>query len=209
MFQFETRIIFEDSQLIAVHKPPGLPVIPGRWNRQEPTLLQEVGRYLATQSATSKGASPENPKVIHRIDRDTSGVVVFAKTATAHSWLCQQFLRREVRKTYLGVVEGVIKDAGGTVQLLIGPHPREKGVMQINPRGGREAVTDYEVIERFVGFSLIKLYPKTGRTHQIRVHLQAIGHPLAVDPIYGNRSALYLSQLKKNFKPKLHEPERP
>jgi len=209
MFQFEIPILFEDSQLIVVHKPPGLPVIPGRWDKTEPTLIREVRNSLQARRVGAERSLPETLRVVHRIDRDTSGVVVFAKTAIAHSRLCQQFLQRGVKKVYLGVVEGVVGNDRGTVNLPIGIHPRKKGVMQVDLKAGREAITQYEVVERFTDSTLIKVEPKTGRTHQIRVHLHAVGHPLLVDPIYGNRSAIYLSQLKRNFKPKPGEPEKP
>lgn len=208
MFHFRINIIFEDSHLIAVQKPAGLPVIPGRWTEEGHTLLQEVSKYLYGLSPTNDSVR-EKLKVVHRIDQDTSGVVVFAKTAIAHARLCQQFFRREVKKTYLAVVEGVIRDDQNTIQLPIKPHPRKKGTMQIDLKAGKEAITDYEVVERFSGFTLIKLYPRTGRTHQIRIHLQAMGSPLVVDPVYGNRAALYLSQLKRNFKLKPGESEKP
>lgn len=209
MSRSEIHVIFEDSQLIAVDKPPGLPVIPGRWNKEERTLYAMVNEYVSSPSIPSDGSLPEKVRIVHRIDRDTSGVVIFAKTARAHSELCQQFLRREVKKIYLGVIEGVLKEDQGTIQLPIGIDPHKKGVMRVDLKAGREAITDYEVVERFVGFTLVKLQPRTGRTHQLRVHLQALGYPLAVDPIYGNRGALYLSQLKRNFKPKSDESERP
>jgi 23S rRNA pseudouridine955/2504/2580 synthase/23S rRNA pseudouridine1911/1915/1917 synthase len=209
MSHSEIQVIFEDSQLIAVDKPAGLPVIPGRWNKEEDTLFARVNEYLGSSSVPLGSPLPEKVRIVHRIDRDTSGVVVFAKTAQAHSRLCQQFLRREVKKIYIGVVEGVVKEDRGTIQLPIGTDPQKKGVMRIDLKTGREAITEYEVMERFVGFTLLKLQPKTGRTHQLRIHLQAFGYPLAVDPIYGNRGALYLSQLKRGFKPKPDEPERP
>lgn len=190
-------IIFEDEHLIALNKPSHLLVIPDRWDANKPSLF-----------AMLRERNPDHKIfVVHRLDQDTSGVVLFAKSAAAHKHLNQQMEHREVEKVYFAIVTGELK-ADGNIDLPIGIDRGKKGKVAIDKKG-KESETHYEVTERFRGYSFLKVIPKTGRTHQIRVHLQAIGYPLLIDPLYGSGEPIFLSSLKKNYRFKPEQEERP
>jgi 23S rRNA pseudouridine955/2504/2580 synthase/23S rRNA pseudouridine1911/1915/1917 synthase len=155
--------------------------------------------------------TPESPHiwVVHRLDRDTSGVLIMAKSSSVHAALSQQFEHRKVLKTYLALVAGQGIRAEGMIRLPIGPHPQRPGMMAIQRHHGKAALTRYTAIERFRGYTLLDVRPRTGRSHQIRVHAQAIGHPLAIDPLYGSSEPLLLSALKPSYRPKAGTEEHP
>ena len=136
---------------------------------------------------------------MHRLDRDTSGIVIFAKHEAAHKSLSQSFESRDVEKYYLGLVNGTFIDASGSVNAPIMEHPVQRGKMVTNAKG-RPSLTDYEVQETFGLYSFVQLRIHTGRTHQIRVHMKYLGHPIAVDPLYGNGQPVMLSAIKKKFR---------
>ncbi|MGH7595761.1 MAG: RluA family pseudouridine synthase [bacterium] len=190
-------VLCDDAALIAFNKPAGLPVIPERWHPEWPCLRNIAAERL------------EIPiYVVHRIDAWTSGLVLFAKTATAHRELCRQFAQHQIEKTYLALVRGEVAEEALTIQRPIAGHPSRPGVMTVS-RSGKSAVTSIRVLERFRGFTFLEVQPQTGRQHQIRVHLQAIGHPLSVDPIYGQSEAFFLSAIKSGFHLKEGEKEQP
>jgi len=145
--------------------------------------------------------------VVHRLDQDTSGVVLFAKTASAHKHLSQQMEHREVEKIYFAIIAGEIKE-DGVVDLAIDTDRSKKGKVAIHSKG-KESATEYQVVKQFKGYTFLKVIPRTGRTHQIRIHLQAIGHPLIIDPLYGNSEPIFLSNLKRNYRFKPDQEERP
>lgn len=178
------ELIFEDEALLLVNKPPDLLTIPDRFDAEKPNLYQ----ILSAQAA-------DKIYVVHRLDRETSGILCFAKTEEAHRLLSQQFAERTVDKFYLALVEGRPNPSEGVIDQPIGPHPAQPGKMTVI-RSGKPAITEYRTIEVFKAFALVEADIKTGRTHQIRVHFKFIGHPLAVDPLYGKRSAFYLSEVK-------------
>jgi RluA family pseudouridine synthase len=144
---------------------------------------------------------------VHRLDEGTSGVVLFAKTREAHRELCMQLQQRAMVKVYYAIVAGEVEQ-GGTIELPLAADPRRRGRVRIQ-RGAKASLTEFEVAERFRGYTLLRVTPRTGRMHQIRAHLQAIGHPLAVDPAYGGRQAIFLSELKAHYKAKQDQEERP
>ena len=190
-------ILHDDEAVIALNKPGGLPVIPERWHPEWPCL-----RSIAESQLGAK------IWVVHRLDAGTSGVLIFAKTAEAHRHLCEQFGNRKVEKIYHALVQGKLETDALTIQRPIAPHPKKKGIMMI-ARAGKRSVTSLRVLERFRTATLLEVHPQTGRQHQIRVHLQAIGYPLLVDPVYGNNEAFYLSSLKSNYHRKEDEEETP
>lgn len=190
-------ILYDDAALVTFNKPSGLPVIPERWHPDWPCLRSIAAERLDIPLY-----------VVHRIDAWTSGLVLFAKTATAHRELCRQFAQHQVEKTYLALVKGEVAEDALTIQRPIAGHPNRPGVMMVS-RSGKSAVTSIRVLERFRGFTLLEVQPQTGRQHQIRVHLQAIGHPLLVDPIYGQSAAFFLSAIKTGFHLKEGEKEQP
>jgi 23S rRNA pseudouridine955/2504/2580 synthase/23S rRNA pseudouridine1911/1915/1917 synthase len=167
--------------------------------------------YLTGEAALQggTGAAPARIWVVHRLDRDTSGVLIMAKSDRVHAALSQQFEHGTVVKTYLALVSGQGIRAVGDIRLPISPHPSRPGMMVVQRRQGKYALTRYTIAERFHDYTLLEVHPQTGRSHQIRVHLQAIGHPLAIDPLYGSGEPLLLSALKPSYRLKGGAVEHP
>jgi 23S rRNA pseudouridine1911/1915/1917 synthase len=178
-------VIHEDRDILVVNKPAAMTVHPAPGHRAS-TLVNAV---LAHCGDLSGIGGVLRPGIVHRLDRDTSGVIVVAKHDAAHNALAKQLKAREVDKVYVALVEGTPKPADGVIDAPIARDPRRRQRMAV-VEGGREAATAYRVLERFEGVSLVEARPRTGRTHQIRVHLAAIGHPIVGDPVYGRRSPL-------------------
>ena len=176
-------ILFEDQYIIVLNKSPGIPVHPGA-GREEGTLVHAL---LAHCADISEVGEPLRPGLVHRLDKDTSGVMVVAKTEGAHRTLSKGWKEGGVFKRYLAVVWGRLPERRGSVEAPIARHPRDRKRMAV-VEGGRPARTDYEVLEESRFLSLLAVYPKTGRTHQIRVHMSHIGHPVFGDPKYGGRT---------------------
>ncbi len=175
-------IIHEDESIIVVDKPPGLVVHPAPGHYQG-TLVHGLLQHC---QGLSRLGGELRPGVVHRLDKDTSGVMVAAKTDRAHGQLARQFKSGMVRKDYMALVHGRIKGQEGEIDLSIARHPKKRKEMSVTHLGGRRAITVWEKIEEFhSGFSLLKVSLKTGRTHQIRVHLSHMGHPVAGDRVYG------------------------
>ncbi len=181
-------IIYEDDYLLALNKPIGIICHPARGD-QTGTLANALVYYANT---LSHGADPFRPGIVHRLDKNTTGVMLVAKTDEAHWRLALQFERRTLQKTYLALVHGNPQLDGDTIDAPIGVHPvvREKFAVMVRENKidlAKNAVTFYEVLERFGDYALVKLSPKTGRTHQLRVHMSYLGHPVVGDTLYGGR----------------------
>jgi 23S rRNA pseudouridine1911/1915/1917 synthase len=176
------RILYEDDDVVAIDKPAGMVVhpAPGWWRGT-------IVNALLHRGLVSAQPSDERPGIVHRLDKETSGVLIVARNARAQLALARAFHDRLVKKTYLAVVLGVPRPPTGALEWAIGRHPRNRQRMSIRSRSARAARTRYEVLEAFATLSLVRLEPETGRTHQIRVHLAASGHPVLADPLYGAR----------------------
>lgn len=188
-------ILFEDRHLIVINKPAGLVVHPAA-GHPTGTLVNGILHHCPDL----EGIGGEmRPGIIHRLDKDTSGVMVVAKTAQALAGLADQFKSRSVVKQYLALVHGVPKEDSGSIDLPVGRHPVDRKKMSTRSAQGREALTLWKIESKFNGAALLAVDLKTGRTHQIRVHCYSMGHPLIGDPVYGFRRAI--SNLAKHNKP--------
>jgi 23S rRNA pseudouridine1911/1915/1917 synthase len=194
------NIIYEDSCLIVLNKQPGILVHPARGNTHG-TLVNALVFY---SDKLSSGLGEFRPGIVHRLDKNTTGVMVVAKDDTTQWKIAKQFERRQVNKNYLAIVHGTPELTADRIKVPLGIHPRMREKYAIRPEAGKEAITFYEVLESFRGFSLLKLTPKTGRTHQIRVHLLYIKHPIVADDMYGGR-LVYPWQLA-DAEPAVQEP---
>lgn len=177
------HIVYEDEEIIVVDKPAGLTVHPAPWHPDH-TL---VNALLAHCPALSKSGEMVRPGIVHRLDKDTSGLIVVAKNEPARTALISQFKSKTVTKGYLVLVKGKTFPRQGVVELPIGRDPRNRKRMAI-VQGGKEAVTHYRVERYFGDYSLLEVMPGTGRTHQIRVHLSSVGYPVVGDSVYGVKS---------------------
>jgi 23S rRNA pseudouridine1911/1915/1917 synthase len=189
------EIILETDQFIALNKPAGLLSVPDR-TQSAPSLkdllIEKYGNIFT----------------VHRLDKETSGVIVFAKTAEAHQYLSVIFQERQVEKMYYGIVWGVPASLSGIIELPMLEHPGKNGTMIVH-RKGKAASTGYEVLENFGKYSFIKFDLFTGRTHQIRVHMKETGHPILCDSLYGDGKPVFVSSIKRNYNHSGFEEEKP
>ncbi len=173
----EPRIVWSDERMAVVDKPPGLVVHPAP-GTSDPTLVDLLGELLG-------GGEEGRPGIVHRLDRDTSGLMLVARDDDAHRRLSEAIRRREVRREYLALIEGRPRSRSGTIDAPLGRDHRAPERRAVRGRGSREARTHFEVVEVLAADTLVEARLETGRTHQVRVHFAAIGHPVAGDPRYG------------------------
>jgi len=180
-------IIYEDERCVVVNKPQGLVVHPGAGNRQG--TLANALCYVKMQRGGEAGAGARSG-IVHRLDKDTSGVIIAAWDEEAQAFLCEQFKSRRVRKTYAAIVRGVPKEKNGRIETFIARDSKDRKRFAVCERG-KTALTFYKVIKSWQNYSLLFLRPRTGRTHQLRVHLRHIGHPVLGDPLYGGSDKIF------------------
>ncbi len=184
-------VIHEDEHILVINKAAGIIVHPAR-SHTSGTLVNALVYYC---DSLPDSDDKVRPGIVHRLDRDTTGVMVVVKDEASRGWIGRQFEWRRVKKSYIAVVEGEPELDSDLIELPLGRHKYTKEKMSVNLEEGRQAVSIYTVLERFDGFSHVRVEPRTGRTHQIRVHMAAIGHPVVCDAQYGRRDVLYLSEL--------------
>jgi 23S rRNA pseudouridine1911/1915/1917 synthase len=184
----QVETLYEDDDLIIANKPAGLLVIPDRFNAELPSL----NKILEAKTG-------QKIWIVHRLDRETSGVICFAKNEQTHRYLSILFQERDVNKFYAGLVNGIVIPEEGRLEGPIAEHPAVHGKM-IVAKKGKMAVTDYRVVEQWPLYALMQFQIHTGRTHQIRVHMQSIGHPLVCDELYGDGQPFLLSNIKRKYR---------
>ncbi len=183
----KVAIIFENDDFVAVNKEAGMLTIPDRHDDTQLSLYKILKQKY------------EKIFIVHRLDRDTSGLILFAKTEATHKYLSQLFEQRNIKKNYLGIVRGSMPEKNGAINEPIAEHPIKKGVMTISKKG-KTSLTNYEVLEDYGIYSLVQFDIQSGRTHQIRVHTKSIGHPIICDAVYGDVKPVLLSSFKKKYK---------
>ncbi|NLW02633.1 MAG: RluA family pseudouridine synthase [Clostridiaceae bacterium] len=180
-------VVYEDSDIIVVNKPKGMVVHPvaGNW---EGTLVNALLKHCGDSLSDINGVI--RPGIVHRLDKDTSGLIVAAKNNTAHRVLSEMLKKHEIVRAYEAIVDGVIKEHSGRIDAPIGRHPVNRLKMAVTFKNSKEAITHYSVLRRFKNHTWVGLRLETGRTHQIRVHMAYIGHPVIGDPLYGRKCGL-------------------
>ncbi|GAA4464100.1 RluA family pseudouridine synthase [Nemorincola caseinilytica] len=192
------EILYEDDDLLVASKPAGMLVVPDRFNNALPSLNKALEKQVGMKMW-----------VVHRLDRETSGVICFAKHEQSHRYLSILFQERDVNKYYAGLVKGVVVPEQGRIENYLAEHPANNGTMMV-ARKGKLAVTDYRVAEQWPLYALMQFQIHTGRTHQIRVHMRSIGHPLVCDDLYGDGKPFMLSEIKRKYRlSDKEEAERP
>lgn len=190
------ELLYEDHYLLVVNKSAGFLTLPDRFDANLPSLSKELQKLF-----------PQSMPV-HRLDRYTSGVILFAKDTETHRYLSKCFEQRTIKKTYHAIVQGVPIYQSGKIDMPIAK-VSGKNKAYISVADGKPSMTSFKIAENYKAFSLLMTRPETGRLHQIRVHLQHLGTPLLVDPIYGGRDAFYLSEIKKKYVVRKGKSERP
>jgi len=181
--EIDLKIVYEDKSILVISKEAGMLTHPAPGNEKH-TLVNALMYHCKN---LSKLSGEERAGIVHRLDKDTSGLLIAAKDENVHHRLSEMFADRKVKKTYVALVEGRFKEDRGEIKLPIGRSRIDRKKMSVAIDNGRDAVTAFEVVEEFRHAALLNIYPRTGRTHQIRVHLNYIGHPIVADQVYGSR----------------------
>lgn len=189
--KIDLDIVYEDKDIVVVNKPKGMVVHPAAGNYTG-TLVNALLAHCEGSLSDINGVI--RPGIVHRIDKDTTGILVVAKNNAAHEGLTKKLKVHDIERVYTAICEGVIKEESGTIDAPIGRHTVDRKKMAVNTKNGRHAVTHFKVLERFKNATLIEARLETGRTHQIRVHMSYIGHPLLGDEVYGRKTQKYKLQ---------------
>jgi len=205
---WEIPVLYEDDHLLAINKPACLLTSPDRYDPRRPNLMAMLHRGIAQGSPWAKERGLSYLANAHRLDFETTGVLLLAKDKAALRALADQFGGVKPRKVYFAIVQGTPSEAAWEVDLKLGQDARRPGAMRVDQKHGKKALTRFELAEAFSGWSLLRCLPETGRTHQIRVHAQSAGLPIAGDELYGG-GVLLLSQLKRDYRLKPGRVERP
>ena len=186
-------ILYEDADVLIVNKPKGMVVHPSA-GHYSGTLVNAIMYHCSDSLSGINGEI--RPGIVHRIDMDTTGALIVCKNDTAHTDIAEQIKEHTVTRKYRGIVCGVVKAEEGTIEGAIGRHPTQRKKMAINEKNGKPAITHYKVLQRFAKYTYMEFQLETGRTHQIRVHMSSIGHPLLGDQLYGNPKNLAMKGLQ-------------
>ncbi|HOO26338.1 MAG TPA: RluA family pseudouridine synthase, partial [Clostridiales bacterium] len=178
----ELKIVYEDDDLLIVDKPRGMVVHPAAGN-PDGTLVNALLDYCGDNLSSLNG--PGRPGIVHRLDKDTGGLIIVAKNDVTHASLAKQLKDRTMKREYIAVIHGVLKNLEGTIDKPIGRNKNDRKKFAVNVENAKEAISHYSLIEQFDKYALIKVELVTGRTHQIRVHMASIGNPVAGDRVYG------------------------
>lgn len=195
-------IIYEDSDIAVINKAPDMVVHPAHGNYTG-TLVNALLYHIKDLSSIN---GVIRPGIVHRLDKDTSGVIVIAKNDEAHTTLSDMFKEKTLEKIYVCIAKGIFKEKSGKIENLIGRDPRDRKKMAVVTENGKRAVSNYEVLDEGKNFSLIKVKIETGRTHQIRVHMKSLNHPILGDSVYGNSSDIAARQMLHAYRLKFTHP---
>lgn len=196
------EIIYEDSDIVVINKAPNMVVHPAHGNYNG-TLVNAL-LYHIKDLSTINGVI--RPGIVHRLDKDTSGVIVVAKHDEAHTTLSDMFKEKTLEKTYVCIAKGIFKDKSGRIETLIGRDPRDRKKMAVVTENGKIAISNYEVLDESKNYSLVKVRIETGRTHQIRVHMKSLNHPILGDATYGNSTDGIARQMLHAYRLKFTHP---
>lgn len=201
-------VLYEDDYLLVIDKPSGWLTSPDGWDPKRANIMGMIHEGIREGKGWARSRGLTYLMNAHRLDKDSSGILVLAKSKETLRELVKQFSDQHPTKVYLALVHGVVLEERFIVDLPLAHHPSNPQFVIVDRGRGKRAITKFEVAEHFVGYTLMRCYPITGRTHQIRVHIQRKGHPVVADPLYGGRP-LYLSSLKPNYRLRKGSQEKP